>query len=241
MGEVIVSTNMRDPAYIGLHNHPISSHLQSVSEPLKILNQLASSRCSLIRLVKLERHCKRDNDDKPTSNNRSVDTWPVTRLVLVSEHSATNNAADAASADQSGGAQSALPLATNVVCLVGEHAGNVGIASDSGDKGAEIADAVVLRKAEKRETYEFVIMFVCESGITHGFTNQEEHAVNKNEWSSDMVLVSQISPAEHDNCRGHGGRADEALRGGHGETHSFVENDGEKVGQRVGAGGCEHE
>ena len=54
------------------------------------------------------------------------------------------------------------------------------------------------------------------------------------------MLVSQISPAVHDNSRGHGRRANEALRGGHGETHSFVENDGEKVGNGVGAGGCEH-
>jgi hypothetical protein len=136
----------------------IPSHLQSISEPFKTLNPLASSRRSLIRPVKPERHYKGDNDDKSTRNRRSVNTWPVTRLVLVSEHSATNNAADAASADQSGRAQSALPLATDVVRLVGEHTGDVGIASDSGDKGAEIADTIVLREAEKWETYEFVIM-----------------------------------------------------------------------------------
>jgi hypothetical protein len=55
-----------------------------------------------------------------------------------------------------------------------------------------------------------------------------------------MVLVSQISPAVHDNSRGHVGWGDEAFGGGHGETHSFVENDGQEVGDSVGAGRCEH-
>ena len=91
---------------------------------------------------------------------------------MVSEHSATNNAADATSADQSGGAQSALPLATDVVRLVGEHAGDVGIASDSGDKGAEIADAVVLREAEKRETCEFVIVLLGSRGIRTAYQSR---------------------------------------------------------------------
>ena len=85
---------------------------------------------------------------------------------MVSEHSAANNAADAASADQSGGAESALPLTTDVVCLVGEYAGDVGIASDSGDKDAEIADAIVLREAEKWEAYEFVIKLFGSLGYT---------------------------------------------------------------------------
>jgi hypothetical protein len=87
---------------------------------------------------------------------------------LVSEHSAANNAADAPSADQSGGAESALPLTTDVVCLVGEHAGDVGIASDSGDKDAEIADAIVLREAEKWEAYEFVITLFGSLEYTDG-------------------------------------------------------------------------
>jgi hypothetical protein len=101
--------------------------------------------------VELPRHGKRDQDDKRTGNHRSVDTWMVTRLVLVSEHSAADNAPDAASTNQSCGAQSTLPLAADVVCLVREHTRNVGISSDGSEEDAEIADAVTLGEAEEWE------------------------------------------------------------------------------------------
>jgi hypothetical protein len=72
-------------------------------------------------------------------------------------------------------------------------------------------------------------------------TYQEKDAINQDEWSSDVVLVSQISPCVHDNSGSHIGWGDEALRGRDAETHSIVENDGEKVSNSVGTGRCEHE
>lgn len=88
----------------------------------------------------------------------------ISRFVLFSEHSAADNTADAASADQSSGAERTLPLATDVVCLVRENAGDIGIASDSGEKDAEIADAVVLRETKEWKAWNFIIMLVLEHG-----------------------------------------------------------------------------
>ena len=52
-----------------------------------------------------------------------------------------------------------------------------------------------------------------------------------------MILISQISPDEHDNSGGHIWRGDEALRGSNAEPHSLVEDDGKKVGNSVGTSG----
>jgi hypothetical protein len=101
--------------------------------------------------VKLERHGKRDDDDKPTCNHRGVDAWMVRRLILVPEHRTTNNTTNTTSTDQSSGAKSSLPLATDVVCLVREYTGNIGVASDGGEEDAEIANAVRLCEAEEWE------------------------------------------------------------------------------------------
>jgi hypothetical protein len=107
--------------------------------------------------VEFECHGQRDDDDKRTSDHRSIDTWMVRWLVLASEHSAANNATDATSTDQSSGAEGTLPLATDVVCLVRENTRDVGVASDGGKEDAEITDAIILREAKEWEACKFVI------------------------------------------------------------------------------------
>ena len=105
-------------------------------------------------------HGKCDEDDKCTGNHRSIDTGMVCRLVLVSENRAANNATNATSTDQSSGAEGTLPLATDVVCLVRENTGDIGVASDGGDEDAEIADAVTLREAKEGKAYKSVIILM---------------------------------------------------------------------------------
>lgn len=56
-----------------------------------------------------------------------------------------------------------------------------------------------------------------------------------------MILVSQISPGVHDNSGSDIWWRDETLRGGNAESHSFIENYGQKVGNGVSTGGCKHE
>jgi hypothetical protein len=101
--------------------------------------------------VELERHGQGDNDNESTGSRRSVDTWMVTRFILLSEYSAANDSADATGTDKSRGAESTLPLTTDVVRLVRENAGDVGIRSNRGEEDAEIADAVVLCEAKEWE------------------------------------------------------------------------------------------
>jgi hypothetical protein len=125
--------------------------LQGILESRKAFNRLASSRSPLIGAVELERHGQRDNDHESTSNHRGVDTWVVGGLVLVSKDGAANDATDATSADKSSGAESTLPLSTDVIRLVCENAGDIGVASDHGQEDAEIADPVTLCEAKERE------------------------------------------------------------------------------------------
>jgi hypothetical protein len=72
-------------------------------------------------------------------------------LVLVSEDSAANDSTDATGADERSGAESTLPLTADVVRLVRENAGNIGVTSDCGKEDAEIADAVILCEAKEWE------------------------------------------------------------------------------------------
>jgi hypothetical protein len=140
-------------AYIASHSRALflPRLLQGIFESRKAFNRLASSRNPLIRTVELERHGQCENDDKSTSNHRSVDTRMVGWLVLVSEDSAANDSTDATGADERSGAESTLPLTADVVRLVRENAGNIGVTSDCGKEDAEIADAVILCEAKEWE------------------------------------------------------------------------------------------
>ena len=125
--------------------------LQGIFEARKTFNRLASSRNPLVGTVELERHDQRDNDHESTGNHGGVDAWVVGWLVLVSKDGAANDSTDATSADKSSGAESTLPLSTDVIRLVCENAGDIGVAGNHGKEDAEIADAVILGEAEERE------------------------------------------------------------------------------------------
>ena len=60
--------------------------LQSVSETVKALDDLATSSCSLVCAVELEVQQQGDDDDQTTGDETGVDTRAVARLILFAEH-----------------------------------------------------------------------------------------------------------------------------------------------------------
>ena len=82
----------------------------------------------------------------------------IRRLVLVSEDRAANNAADTAHADEGCRAQRSLPLSADVVGLVRQDAGHVGVAGDGREEDAEVAHAAAFGEAEEGEAWGGVLV-----------------------------------------------------------------------------------
>ena len=102
--------------------------LVGIVESLKSLDGLASSSSSLICAVELEVQGQSDDNDQRGSQHTGDDTWVVRGLVLLSENSASNDATNAAEADEGCRAQGSLPLSSNVVRLPGEDGRDVRVA-----------------------------------------------------------------------------------------------------------------
>jgi len=68
---------------------------------------------------------------------------------LFTENGGANDTADAASSNKSCRAESAFPLAADVVRLPGEDARDVGVAGNGSEENAEVANAVVVGETEK--------------------------------------------------------------------------------------------
>ena len=101
--------------------------------------------------MKLERHYAGNQHNQPTGNHDRVDSRSVLGAVLLAEDCGPDNATDATHADQRRGAEGALPLAPDVVCLIGKDAGHVGVAGDGREEDAKVAHAVVFCESQERE------------------------------------------------------------------------------------------
>jgi hypothetical protein len=123
------------------HNHYYitSTSLQGISESLKTLNDLASSVRALVRPPELEVHEQCNNHDQSSSDHARSDTRHIVRSILSAEDGASNDTTDTSCTDKGSGAESALPLATDVVRLPGKNAWNVGISSRSSEEHAEVS------------------------------------------------------------------------------------------------------
>lgn len=124
---------------------------QRIPESHKALNRLPTSLGTSIRPLELEAHGQRDDNNQRRRNHARPDTRLVARLVLLAEHRATDDSTDAAESDEGGGAQSALPLATDVVGLPSQDAGHVSVAGGRGKEDAKVADADVLDVSKKTQ------------------------------------------------------------------------------------------
>lgn len=131
---------------------PTYARSQRIAETNKALNRLPSRLSTSIRPLELQHHSQCDDNNERRRNHARPDTRLVGRLVLLAEHGAADDSTDTAEADEGGGAQGALPLAADVVCLPGQDAGDISVAGGGGQEDAKVADADVLDVAEETET-----------------------------------------------------------------------------------------
>lgn len=80
----------------------------------------------------------------------------VLRFVLLAKDRAADDASDSSRADECRRAQCSLPLATDVVGLPGEDAGDVGIASGRGNEHAKVTNTNILDIAKEWKTWTIV-------------------------------------------------------------------------------------
>lgn len=164
-----------------------------------------------------------ENDGQETAGNAGVDTGAVVRSVLESENQAACDTTDTTETDQGRTAEGALPLATDVVGLVGHGGRDVRVGTSGDQEDGEVADA--------RRT-----------GEAHdGKTDQTQNHVEDDDRPADLVLVASPASRKHDEGTKDVRRSDQALRRSNSETHVLVQDDGEEVSQRVCDGGAVEE
>jgi hypothetical protein len=117
----------------------VLTSLISIPESLKPLDHFATRRCPLVRTPELilEQAC--DDQDQSRGNERPFDTRTVARSILVAEDGRTYNSTDTTSSNESSGCKSTLPLAADVVGLIGQDAWHVGVARSCGEEDSEVA------------------------------------------------------------------------------------------------------
>lgn len=78
--------------------------------------------------MEFEVHESSNDNNQSRRNDGGVDTWSVAWLVLRAEDRRTDYSTDSSCADEGRGGEGALPLAAEVVGLVGEDGGDIGVA-----------------------------------------------------------------------------------------------------------------
>jgi hypothetical protein len=115
-------------------------YLQSVSESLKTLDDLATRSCALVRPPELQVHEQSNDNNETSGNHASSDARHVVRSILSAENSATDDSTNTTSTNESSRAESTLPLTADVVSLPCEDAGNIGVGRSSSEEDTEVAE-----------------------------------------------------------------------------------------------------
>lgn len=205
----------------------------SISKSFQALDDLATSRSSLICAPELELQGTCDENDQATCNDASCDTWDVIGRVLGSEDSRADNATNTTGANEGRRGKSSLPvrsistrvckvwlrkdlpLATDIVRLEGENAGNIGVGSGHSQKDAEVTCTDILREAEQRQA------------------NHAHNAIADDERSTEMILVTQHCTSVHPNGGEDVWWSDKALRCSNAKSHAIFQDDRQEISDSV--------
>lgn len=197
--------------------------LQSVFEAWLTLDHLTTSIHALVGAGELECQTNGDQDDQAVGNHARHDSWAVTWSINLTEHRGSDNATNTTSTDEGSRAKGTLPLATDVVGLVGEDGWDVGVGTDGGEEDTEVTGGLVLGKAEDRKT------------------GKTEERVDDDGGGTVADLVGVDGLSEHEDTGSGVWWSDKALRLGDIETHLKTEDHWQEVGNGVGSDGAETE
>ena len=116
------------------------------------LNRLPTSIDTLVGTIEFEAQRSDDKDHDGVSNKASQHARAVARVIDGSEDAGADDAADGASPNEGCRGEGALPLAADVVRLVGQKYGAVGVTRDSRQEDAKVADTTLLNVTQQTET-----------------------------------------------------------------------------------------
>jgi hypothetical protein len=197
--------------------------LKRIPEPWKTLNDLPTSISALVRPVQLQRHQRGDHKNHATGNDTTDYSRTIIGFILRPEDRGPDNPTDSTGAHQRRRAEGALPLPSDVIGLVGQHAGDVSIVGHGRQEDAEVPDTGGLAVAEEHEPHD------------------GHDAIAEDKVGALVPLVCIVRLRVHQDGGGNIGRRDKALRRGQFETHAILQDDGKEVCDCVGAGRGETE
>jgi hypothetical protein len=117
--------------------------LNSVSKSNLSLNDFPSPGLLAIADSKVNRQDRHKHNDEQIACDCSIDAGTILWFILCPKHQAARNAANASKANKGSAAESPLPLATNVVCLISHARGNVCVGTSGHQEDTEILYSVV--------------------------------------------------------------------------------------------------
>jgi len=126
--------------------------LERVLEAGVSLNLFSATIHALVCAVELEAEHANNGDHEGIRNHAGQNPGFVSGLISRPEHGGADDAANGTPSNKSGGCKSALPLAPNIVGLIGEKHGAVGIACDRCKEDTEVPDAARLDVAQEAES-----------------------------------------------------------------------------------------
>lgn len=104
------------------------------------------------------------------------------RLILDPEDQSSGDTTYTSHTNKDGGAESALPLASNVVGLVSHCGWDIRVCAGSGQEDTEIPDVGVAMESHD------------------GKSNEAQDHVEDDDRATEMVLVAEPTGCEHDDC-----------------------------------------
>lgn len=129
-------------------------------------------------VIFLSRSPVRTTSDFDLRNGRT-DPRDIPRLILRSENRSTTDTTHTAESHKHGAAQGSLPLPADIVGLVGQSGGDIGVCAGGDEEDAEVASAT-------------------RRGETHnGKTDQGDQCIRDKDWAADVEAVAEVGREDH--------------------------------------------
>lgn len=172
-----------------------------------------------IEPLEVEGQNPNQDDIQAGASETGIQSGSVKGRVLGPEDQTTGDTTDTAEANQGRATEGSLPLAADVIRLVGHGGWDVGVCSGRDEEDTKVACRSALGKAHDGET-----------------DDAQQH-VDDNDGTTVPVLVTVPSQAEHDETSKRIRWCHETLRRADVEAHALREDDGQEVCEGVGDGG----
>jgi hypothetical protein len=216
------------------HRTLVLTYLDGVSKPLLALNNLPTPSLLPIANGKVYRQDGDDHDNEQVASNSGIDTRTVCWCVFRPENQTSGNTTNTTEANKSRAAEGSLPLPADVVCLVGHAGWNVCVGTSSDQEDSEVLHSVALRISLFGVSLLDVHWDIVWGPYHNGQANQAKDGVENKNGATNVIFITNPSSNIHENSGEDVWWCDKALGSCHAEAHTFAQDDGQEVGNRIG-------